>query len=291
MRLALYPGCVVATEQYAYHMSVREVLPRLGIEVIEMKGFSCCGAPVRSLSHKAWLYLSARNISIARSSSLDLLPLCNGCHLSLCEAMQIIERDGELRDDLNSLLAEEGLSYKGKVRVRHIVELLHDEVGLDTIRQSVEKPLDKLKFAAHSGCHALRPSELGRIDDPEDPKKLRGLIESLGAESPDYPERLDCCGVALLVFKPEAALTLCGLKLEAVQAKGFDGLITVCPLCQKMYDARQAAAGRILGESLFLPVLYYTQLLGMAMGIDGGLGLELNQVPLGKLIERIKKRS
>lgn len=288
MRLTLYPGCVAATEQYACYLSAREVLPRLGIELEELEGFSCCGTPVRSLSHLGWLYLSARNLAIAEEAGFDLLPLCNSCYLSLTEAMRIMGRDTELKGGLNSHLLEEGLTYRGGIRVRHILELLHDIIGLERVRGSVKKPLYGLKLAAHTGCHALRPSELGRIDDPEDPKKLKGLIEVLGAESPDYFEKLDCCGAALLMVEPEAALTISGQKLLAIKNEGFHGLITICSLCHRMYDSKQEAAGRVIGKSLGLPVLYYTQLLGIAMGLGGVLGLGLNQTPIGRLIERIK---
>lgn len=289
MKVAIFPGCVVATEQYAYELSAREVLPRLGVELTEVDGFSCCGWPMQSVNTTAWLYLSARNLALAEKEGVGMLTLCNVCNRSLHEAREVLQKNKGLRNDVSSLLAEEGLSFNGGAKVWHMLELLHEAVGLDKIREIVKKPLENLKLAAHIGCQALRPSELRRIDDPENPQKLDGLIRTLGAESPHYPEKLDCCGALLLFTKRDAALTLTGEKIEAIQNRGFDGLVTLCSQCQRMLDARQAAAATAVGKPLSLPVLYCTQLLGLAIGADQEkLGLKLNASPVGELIKKFE---
>ena len=289
LRFALYLGCTVQTEQYAYELSVREVLPRLGVELVPLEGASCCGHPLRNVSTPLWLYLAARNLALAGGQGVDVLTLCNGCHLSLCEAQRLLSDDGELRERVCSALEVEGLKYTPDVRVYHLLEVLHDIVGVGTIKSAVSRPLAGLRFACHYGCHLLRPSEVGRPDDPENPAKLERLVEALGAEAVDYPERLDCCGAELAMNYSDAALTMAGMKLRAVQRRGVDGLVVVCPFCMRMLDAKQDAAKTVLSDqSIEVPVFYYTQLLGLAMGVPKKkLGLELNLSPVDKVLSRM----
>jgi len=286
--MAVYWGCVIPHVEYAYEMSVREVLPRLGVELVDLENVTCCGLPVISVNAHAFLYLSARNLAVAEKTGLNnLLVMCNGCHLTLSEAMHFLDHDEKLREKINSLLKDEGLEYKGSTRIWHLIDLLHDMIKEETIRKSVKKRLQGLKLASHYGCHTIRPSKLGRIDDPENPRKMDNLIELLGATSVDYPEKLDCCGALLLWSHLDAALTFTGLKTMAIQRHGFDGLVVSCPACHLMFDARQKAAGATVGSKLNLPVLYYSQLLGKAMGIEEEkLGLNLNRSPVDKLLEK-----
>lgn len=289
MKVAVYWGCIIPTAQYGYEMSVREVLPRLQVELVDLQNVSCCGTPVRSINAYASVYLAIRNIAIAEKTGLlDLLVLCNGCHLSLSEAIQALGRDENLLKKINLLLSDEGLEYRGSVRIWHTIDLLHDVLKMETMKKFIKKPLKGLKLASHYGCHIIRPSSLGRVDDAENPKKLDELIELLGAESVDYPERLDCCGEMLLLSHPDAAFAFTGLKLKALQEHGVDGLVVSCPSCQMMYDMRQKSAGATVGAELSLPVLYYTQLLGVTMGIkEEMLGLHLNRSPVDKLLKKI----
>jgi heterodisulfide reductase subunit B len=287
---ALFLGCTIQTEQYGFEMSARETLPRLGVDLIDLEGFSCCGYPLRSLNEQSWVYLTARNLAIADERGLDVLALCNGCHLSMCEIKHLLDHDPKLRDELNGHLAIEGLKYTGASGVRHLLEVLHKDVGADEIKGLVKVPLDGFKFASHYGCHALRPSAIGRPDDSEDPHILEGLTVALGAEADFYPDRLDCCGASLVVSDPEISFKLSGEKLKSVQAQGFDGMVTVCPFCHKMYDAKQGAIKSVLADnSIELPVIYYTQLLGLAMGLDQEeLGINFNLSPVGVILEKLE---
>lgn len=285
MRIPVYWGCIIPNSQYAYEMSVREVSPKLGIELIELEDFSCCGLPMRSVNAYASLYLAMRNLAIAEDTGInDLLVPCTGCHLSFSEATNFLKQDEGLRKKIHSLLAEEGLKFSGTIRFWHLIDLLHDVLTMETVQRSVKKRLDGLRLASHYGCHIIRPSTLGRIDDPENPRKLDDLVELLGAKSLPYPEKLDCCGATLLWSRRNAALTFTGLKIMALQEHGIDGLVVSCPACHLMFDARQKAAEATVGSKLNLPVLYYSQLLGKAMGIEEEkLGLHLNRSPVDKL--------
>jgi len=290
LRYALYLGCTIQSEQYGYEASVRETLPRLGIEFEDMEGVSCCGSPaLNSVSRLGWHYLSARNLAIAENMGLPVLPLCNGCHLSFVETKHFLEKDPELKNVINMNLEKEGLNYRGDVRIVHLLEALHDEVGAQKISEKVVKPLGGIKLASHPGCHAIRPSGLQNVDDAEDPKKLDDLIRALGAETFNYPEKTDCCGSQLAVTSGRVTLKIAGEKLQAVKSYGFDGLVTTCPFCFKMYDGRQRAIkGALKDASLDLPVFYYTQLLGLAMGLGPKkLGLDLNMSPIDSVLERI----
>jgi heterodisulfide reductase subunit B len=170
----------------------------------------------------------------------------------------------------------------------HTIDLLHDLVGLKKIEKAVTKPLKGLKVATHPGCQMIRYTDLGRVDDAENPKKLDELINALGAEVIDYSEKLDCCGAALMRSHVDSALSLAGSKLKAVQNLQVDGMVVSCPECQLMFDAKQKDAGMTVGTKLHIPVIYYTQLLGLALGIDEKkLGLDLNQSPVEKLQAKI----
>jgi heterodisulfide reductase subunit B len=290
IKFALYPGCTVESEQYAHEISAREIFPKLGVKLIDVKGFSCCGHPIKNVSVPAWLYLAARNLALAEKLGLDILPLCNGCNLSFREANHYLEENHSLKERIKLLLSSEGLSYTGNTKSWHILEFLRDIVGVEKIRSVVNRPLKGLKLAAHYGCHAIRPSNIGMFDDPENPRSLEELIEALGAEADDYPERLDCCGQGLAITTGKTALTIAGLKLKAIQDRGFDAVILVCPFCMKMFDAKQNAI-RVATQQkdINLPVLYYTQLLGLAMGIEAEkLGINLNLSPVGEILKKLE---
>jgi len=274
--------------QYAYEMSVREVMPRLGVELVDLENASCCGTPVQSVNMYAAVYLAARNIAIAEKMGFsDLLAVCNGCHLSLFEAAHHLSHDGKLCKEINTLLKEEELHYSGKIKIWHIIDFLHDLVGEATIKKAVTYSLNGLKLAVHYGCHILRPSSIGTVDDPENPQKLDRLIEWLGAKSIAYSEKLDCCGAMLMLSHPDAAFTFSGLKLKAVQDLGADALVDSCPSCQNMFDLRQKSAAATTGAKLNLPIIYYTQLLGLAMGISQEkLGLNLNRSPIDEFLQK-----
>ena len=283
-KYALYPGCVMPTEQYAYELSLREVLPSLDIELVDVDGFSCCGEPMKSVNKMITLYLAARNLAIGEKRGLDLFVPCPMCHFSLSECRRVLDSNNDMEKRINSMLASEDLTYKGTGKMFHTVDLLHDVIGVEEIKKRVKTPLKGLKLATHYGCHLIRPSEIGRPVDAENPQKMEEILTALGAEPSYYPEKLDCCGAPILANLPESALTKTGQKLQRIQEQEFDAMVDVCPWCHKMFDSRQNKAGETVAAKLEVPVLYLTQFLGLAFGVKKDkLGLDLNNSPIDKL--------
>jgi heterodisulfide reductase subunit B len=164
------------------------------------------------------------------------------------------------------------------------LDLLHDVIGIDKIKKLVKKPFNNEKIATHYGCHLIRPSEVGRPDDSENPQKMENILKAIGANPIDYPEKLDCCGAMIHTNLPESALTKTGQKLAAVQNQGFDIFVDTCPWCHRMFDSKQKKAGDIVASKLNIPVVYLTQILGLSFGIDSKkLGLDLNLSPIEKI--------
>jgi heterodisulfide reductase subunit B len=283
-RYGLFLGCLISTEQYAYELSLRAVLPELDVELVNLDGLACCGAPLRSINLNLTLYLTARIIAICKRENVDLFTPCPSCHLALSETMHTLNTNPTLRERISKRLREEGLTYADELKIFHTIDLLYDEVGLQKIKARVTSPLNDILCATHYGCHLLRPHDLNRPDDPEKPEKLERLLEAIGARTKPYAEKLNCCGAPLMVNLPESGLTKAGQKLKAIQTHGFDILVTVCPWGHNMFDAKQSKAGDTIGTKLDLPVIYYTQLLGIALGIPPRkLGLDLNLSPIDKL--------
>ena len=283
-KYGLYPGCIMPTEQYALEKSIREVLPLLDIELIDLKGFSCCGEPLKSVNQMLTLTLSARNLAIAEKEGLDLLVPCPMCHLALSDCKRILDTDPAMSQKVNKFLEDEGLKYTGNSNIFQTVELLHNVVGTEKIKEKVKKPFKGLKVATHYGCHLFRPSEIRRPVDSENPQEMENILKAIGANPIDYPEKLDCCGGLLNANLPESALTKTGQKLQKVQEQGFDVFIDVCPWCHRQYDAKQKKAGETVAAKLEVPVMYLTQLIGLSFGIsDEKIGLDLNLSPVDKL--------
>jgi len=288
LKVAVFWGCCIQSNQFAYEMSMRETLPRLDIELVDLSEAICCGDPVKSVNDFAANFLAARVLALANLTGLDnLLVPCNRCHFTISEAQETM-RNPKTAQKIIDLLREEGLEYNSHMKVWHTIDILHDLVGLERIKRAVKNPLKDLKIVTHVGCQIIRYSNLGRVDDAENPQKLDELIKALGAETVDYAEKLDCCGAALLRSHPDSALSLAGSKLKAVQSLNVEGMVVSCPDCQLMFDAKQKDAGTTVGAKLNVPVVYYTQLLGLALGIDQNrLGLNLNQSPVDQLLSKI----
>jgi heterodisulfide reductase subunit B len=269
-------------------MSVRETFPLLNIELVDLSEVICCGDPVKSVNDFAANFLAVRVLALANQTGLnDLLVPCNRCHFTLSEAQENM-KNPKIAQKILGLLKEESLDYSPNIKIWHTIDMLHDLVGLEKVKKAVKKPLKDLKVATHVGCQIIRYSDLGRVDDAENPRKLDELIKALGAETVDYAEKLDCCGAALTRSHPDSALSLAGSKLKAVQSLNVGGMVVSCPDCQLMFDAKQKDAGTTVGAKLNVPVVYYTQLLGLAFGVDQNkLGLNLNQSPVDQLLSKI----
>lgn len=289
MKVAVFWGCRILTSQYTYEMSVREAFPKLNIELVDLSETNCCGDPVKSMKDLAANYLAARVLALANKTGLDnLLVPCNRCHFVISEAKNVLEKNERFGQKIIEVLKEEGLEYNPNVRIWHVIDFLHDFVGLDNVKKAVQKSLKGLKLATHVGCQIIRYSDLGRVDDAENPRKLDELVSALGAETVDYAEKLDCCGANLMYSHPDSALSLAGTKLSVLQNLGVDGLVVSCPDCGLMFDSKQKDAETTVGAKLRLPVVYYTQLLGLSLGIEQEkLGLHLNQSPINQLLSKV----
>ncbi len=289
MKVAVFWGCYILANQYAYEMSVREVFPKFDVELVDLREAVCCGDPVKSVNDFAANYLGARVLALASLTELnDLLVPCNRCHFTVSEAKRVVEKDEKVGRKIVGLLKEEGLEYNSDVRIWHVIDFLHDYVGLTGVKKAVVKSLKGLKLASHVGCQLIRYSDLGRADDAENPQKLDELIRAVGAESVDYSEKLDCCGSHLMLSCPDSAFSLSGSKLKALQGLGVDGLVVSCPDCGIMFDSKQREAESVVGAKLTVPVVYYTQLLGLALNIEQEkLGLHLNQSPVDQLLTKV----
>jgi heterodisulfide reductase subunit B len=231
--------------------------------------------------------MSARNLALAEEQGLDLCALCSSCTGTQAEANRILREDKELREHVNEKLeAVTGRRYHGSIQVRHFARVLYEEVGLVRIREAINVDLSDLRLAAHYGCHYLKPTEAhDRFDDPENPQSLDRMIEALGATSIYYEGREQCCGGGILGADEKTALALPRLKLERAVSAGADALVVICPFCDIMYEFQQRRIEKIYSTRYRLPVLFYPQVLGLAMGLSAGeVGLRLNRVKSKKLM-------
>ncbi len=264
----LFLGCAIPYRIPSYEVSARRVLERLDVELIEMPEFNCCGLPIDSVDHDVMLVLAARNLYLAEQKKMDILTLCPGCAGNLRKVNKSLAEDKKLKERVNGVLKEIGMKVEGgKIRVRHLIQALSEDIGFDKIKETVTKPLSGLQVAEHNGCHILRPTKYIGFDDPENPIILKKLIETTGAECLDYMYETDCCGAPIVGINDKIPLHLAGDKLRHIKAANAEGLITVCPFCHMMFDINQPRIERLFSEQFGIPVLHYPQLLGLAMGL------------------------
>lgn len=289
MKYALFLGCTVPVRAQNYELAARRVAQVLGIELADVEDFACCGFPIKSTSLDTALLTAARNLAVAEEKGFDICTLCSSCTGTLTEANERLRSDLVLRDWANSHLSQIGRKYTGTVRVKHFVRVLYEDVGIDNIKEKVVKELKRLKLAAHPGCHYVKPSEVYEgFDEVEYPKTLDELLAATGAEYLDYEEKKLCCGGAILGVDEEIALTMAKKKLDSVAGVQADGLISICPFCSIMFESHQRKIESKYETKYALPVLYYPQILGLALGIEQGeLGFKLNRVKPDALLEKV----
>ena len=263
----IFLGCAIPYRVAAFEISARKTLAKLGVELVEMPEFNCCGLPLDPISHEMMLILAARNLALAEQKGLDIITLCPGCAGTLKKVNKTLKEDKALRDEINVHLKEVGLDFKGTAEAKHLLQILIEDVGLERIKNSVIKPLTMLKVAEHNGCHILRPREYIGFDDPENPKTLRTLIEATGATCLDYMDETECCGAPSVGVNDKIALQLARDKLNHVKTVEAQALITICPFCHIMYDTNEVRIEKTFNEVYGIPVLHYPQLLGLAMGL------------------------
>lgn len=279
-----YPGC--SSEASAKHLdtSLRAIAPKLGIELEDIADWNCCGASVGEMAagHLTNAALSARNLAQAREQGeQDVMTPCAACYLNTHSANEEIRENPKLKDDLNEALATAGKSYDGDLLVRHACEVLVNDVGLDSIKEQVTNPLKGLKVAGYVGCQTVRPfagtERGGKYDTYDDPEFLDNFIESTGAEAVEFENKTSCCGGSVSVMSPDKTLHLMKKILEEAAAKDADCIATPCPLCQTNVEMYQADINAKFGTNFNIPVVFYSQLMAVAFGMDANKDAALNQ--------------
>ncbi len=291
MKYAFFLGCTVPVRNLNYELSARLVAQKLGMELVDLEDFQCCGFPLKSIRFLDSLVIAARNLALAEKAGLPVCTLCSACGGSLSEASHLLKRHEGLKRQVNDRLKKIGLEYRGTGEVKHFIRILYEEVGMEKIKRMVVRPLDGSTFAPHYGCHYLKPAEVaGGIDPVETPKSLSELIEITGARALIYDTLLNCCGGSVLGVKEDLANTLAGQKLAEVNRSGATGLVLICPFCNVMFEGQQKKVEKKLEQKLKVPVLYYPQLLGLALGAGPEeLGFKLNRIKDKEFLKQFEK--
>lgn len=280
MKFALFTGCKIPYFVPQYETASRMVLREFGVELVDIE-FNCCGYPVHHLDFNSFILSSARNLALAEKEGLDILTPCKCCFGSLKKAGYLLKEHDTLRNEVNASLKEDGLEYEGTVEAKHLLSVLFHEVGLDGLREKVTRPYRGLKIATHYGCHALRPGNVTQFDDPVAPTKFDQLVEVTGAESVDWPMKLQCCGNPLLGKNDALSRDLTEKKLVDGKQAGAHCLCVACTYCQIQFDTVQKQIVSEKGNGLTLPSILYPQLLGLSMGMEGEeLGITMNEMAL-----------
>jgi len=269
MKYSYFPGCSAEATGKAYDVSARAVCAKLGIELEELEDWNCCGATSYFSARELLSFaISARNLALAEASGAsDLIATCNSCYTVLAKTNKYMSLSPELATEVNEALAQVGRSYKGTVKVRHLAEMLVTDYGLEALAEKVTRRLTGIKVAPYYGCQFTRPMG-GDWDDFEFPVTLDKLFEAMGATMVDFPMKTKCCGGMMMLTNADAALKMCHDLLAAVEESGADVVVACCPLCEMNLEAYQPKVNAKYGTSFRIPVLYFTQLAGYALGCD-----------------------
>ncbi len=289
--VSLFIGCLIPNRYPGIEKATKLCLDMLEVDWVELEGASCCPAPgvFRSFDEAAWLAVASRNIVLSEKMQRDVLTICNGCYGSLADANLRLTSSEQLRLKTNEHLAVIGREFKGSVDVRHIIEFFYREIGPERIAASVSRKLD-LRIAVHYGCHLLKPSADRNAGSVERPDFFDGLVEATGCESVEYPDKMACCGAGGGVRSGlrEGSLAMTEHKLKILDDYDVDCIVNACPFCHLQFDAGQVEINRNKGTSYKIPVLHYTQLLGLALGFSiRDLGIDLNAVVSTELMEKL----
>jgi len=276
MKLAYYPGCSAESTARDMHMSSLAVARELGIQLIEPKGWTCCGATAGHQTDRVLAAsLAAANLMAVKKMGLDMMVNCAACYSRMKMANHEVKNDARMRTKVGYAV---GTDYDGSVRVRHFLEILLEDVGMDRIKTAIKKPLTDLNIASYYGCLLVRPAEVMEFDDPENPTSMDELVEAMGGTALDWPHKVECCGGGLSMSRTDLVLKLTDSILDMAKQSGADAVVVACPMCQVNLDLRQLDIEKKMGRRHDMPILYITQLLGLCMGIAP------DQLGLGKLM-------
>jgi len=279
MKYSYFPGCSLKGLGRAYEESLLPVMRHLGAELVELEDWNCCGATAyMSVDEEKACILAARNLSIAQKAGPhDLLTPCSACYLVLNKTKHFLVDSPSIKQSVEGALKKANLAYGGNTPVRHPLDVLVHDIGLDVIKEKVVRPLKGLKVAPYYGCQVVRP--YATFDDAWNPTTMDRLLATLGAEVVPYPLKTKCCGASLTGTVPEAGLRLTYILLKEAVRRGAHVIATICPLCQFNLDAYHDQIVRRWGAAR-IPTVYFTQLMGLAFGMDPKtLGLQRNFIP------------
>lgn len=289
MKFSYFPGCSIQTTAQEYGISCKAVSKVLGIELIELQDWNCCGAMDAMYANNPLVSvaLTARNLSIAENMSMDMLTLCSACFFTLRRANKLLQEDSNIKSKVDEILKSIGLNYNRGVVTRHYLSVLAQDIGFEKISQYVKVPLKGLKVAPYYGCMLIRPPAVVDFDDPEHPQSLDNLVNALGAETVDYVGKIRCCGASLGLTEEHIMLRMTKEILQNAKKANADCMIVACPMCHLNLDARQKDIESTFDTKIDLPILYFTQLAGIAFGLNTRqLALNKNFVSASKLLQR-----
>ena len=281
MEYAFFLGCQIPARLQQYESSSRAVLNELGIKVRDIRQFNCCGYPMRNSNFKAFLISSVRNLALAEKKELNILTLCKCCYGSLKKAEHCMKTEKDLKEEVNTILKSEGLSYNGKTTVRHLLTILYKDIGPEKIKKKINIPFRDLKIATHYGCHALRPSDITMFDDPVNPVLFDDLVELTGAVSVTRGGSLECCGSPAMGINDDLSVSLARKRLEYYKNSGAKFVTTACPYCQIQFDKVNDRSLSGNGNGRIVKSVLFSQILGLSMGLEMvQLGIDANDIDL-----------
>lgn len=265
MNIAYYPGCSLHAMAREYDISTRLVCGHLGISLREVEDWNCCGATAaHSLDHLVAVGLGARNLALVKEMKLSRVTApCAACYNRLKTAAYELDHDPELRKDIEKLTLT---PVDSDVQVTSLLEMFVKVVGFDVMESEVVRPLTGMKLAAYYGCLLTRPHKVTGFDDPEQPSSMDKLLKALGAETVNWSHKAECCGAGFAASETDIVLDLGGQVLEAARQAGAEAIVVACPMCQANLDTRQEAIEVAHGIKYNLPIIYFTQLMGLAFG-------------------------
>jgi heterodisulfide reductase subunit B len=283
----MFEGCTIGNRIPFIEAASRKVFEKVGIETSQAP-FTCCPDPtgMKSFDNDAWLAIGARNLCLAEAEGKDIISLCNGCTNTLRGVQHQLKHDSLKKEKVNEQLAKIGKEFKGTINVKHFVDELLDK--LEKVKAAITKPLSGLKVAVHPGCHYMRPAEWMEVDDPMRPENLKKIVAAAGATVVDYDEMVLCCGSAVTNAYEEHGMANLKIKMDSIKKTGADVICVNCPACFQQFDTRQRDLSKKYDEAYDIPVLYLTELLSLAMGIDPEeIGLKFHRTRMKSQLEKL----
>jgi succinate dehydrogenase cytochrome b subunit len=292
VKVAYYKGCLASLSAKELDTSTQALAPMLGIELVELKSVTCCGAgDIHEAEPDYYLHLNARILAYAEATGCDtLMTICNVCTLNLRQANHALRNDDALRVRVAENLERVGAPpYSGNVDVQHLLWMIASGDGFEQLKQVAHKGLKGLKVAPFYGCQILRPSKLLGFEDPDKPSSLEAIIEACGGEAIDYPAKIKCCGFPIIQAREETALGEMVQPIRQSIEAGADAMVTPCPLCHLSLDAWQSKLEAQTGESFKMPILHLSQLVGVAAGLEESeLKFKRHVVPVDQVLEKVE---